>query len=287
MTSGSYIFQLGEFECISLSDGSSDYPPQSFFANVPKAQVETVLRQHNLPGDHITTPYTFLYVNTGQQRVLVDMGAGDLSPTTGMLRPNMRAAGLAPADIDTVIITHAHPDHIGGALDGQGQPVYGNARYFIWKGEWEFWFSELALAKTPERFVSTARRNLEPIQDRLTLLDQESEIIPGIRVIAAPGHTPGHIVVFVSSNNEQLLYSSDTVLYPLHLEYPDWTPIFDIIPEQAAISKRRIFDWAAREGMWVMGQHFPPFPSLGRVVKNGTRWQWQPIKAMENERSLK
>jgi glyoxylase-like metal-dependent hydrolase (beta-lactamase superfamily II) len=274
----SYHFKLGEFQCVSISDGSLDYPLQNFFANVPKEQIEEILLQRNLPTDHITTPYTYLFVNTVEHRVLVDMGAGHLAPSTGKLLQNMRAAGIEPAEIDTVMITHAHPDHIGGTLDDEGKPVYANARYFIWRNEWDFWFSETAFAKATESFVRLARENLEPIQDRLNLLDHESEILPGIRVIAAPGHTPGHMVVSISSGNEQLLYIGDTVLYPLHLEHPDWTPIYDIMPEKAAASKRRIFDLAAFEKALVIGQHFPPFPSLGYVVKKGEGWQWQPIE---------
>ena len=273
----SYRFKLGDFECVSISDGSLDYPPQNFFANVPKEQIEEVLRQRNLPTDHITTPYTYLFVNTGEHQVLVDMGAGHLAPSTGKLPQNMKAAGIEPVDIDTVTITHAHPDHIGGTLDDEGKPVYVNARYFMWKNEWDFWFSETAFAKAPESFVRLARENLEPIQDRMNLLDRESEILPGIRVIAAPGHTPGHMVVSASSGDEQLLYIGDTVLHPLHLEHPDWTPIYDIMPEKAAASKRRIFDRAAFDKALVIGQHFPPFPSLGYVVKKGEGWEWQPI----------
>ena len=112
----------------------------------------------------------------------------------------------------------------------------------------------------------------------MNLVDHESEIVPGIGAIPAPGHTPGHMVVSVSSGDERLLYIGDTVLYPLHLEHPDWIPIYDIIPEEAAASKRRIFDRAAEERALVVGQHFPPFPSVGYVVKKGEGWQWQPIE---------
>jgi glyoxylase-like metal-dependent hydrolase (beta-lactamase superfamily II) len=286
MGTNSYRFKLGKFECVSICDGSSNYPLQNFFANVPKAQVEAALQQCNLPIDFITTPDALLYVNTSEQRVLVDMGAGDLAPTTGRLLQNMRATGIDPAGIDTVIITHAHPEQVGGTLDDQGKPIYTNAHYYMWKKEWEFWFSEIAFSKTPEHFVIAARKNLEPIQDQLTLLDRESELMPGIRVMTASGHTPGHIVVSFSSGDEQLLFASDTVLYPLHLEHPDWTPIYDILPEEAAVSKRRIFDLAAEQQVLVIGHHFPPFPSLGYIVKQGVGWRWHPVEAIEAERSL-
>jgi glyoxylase-like metal-dependent hydrolase (beta-lactamase superfamily II) len=278
MNYGYYRFGLGEFDCLSLSDGSVDYPLKNFFANVPIEQVEEALQQRNLPVEYVTTPYTYLYVDTGTHRALVDMGAGALAPSTGKLLHSMQAADLDPAEIDTVLITHAHPDHIGGTLDERGRPVYTNAHYYIWKGEWEFWFSERAEAKTPAHFVTIARDNLEPLRDRVTLLDREGEVVPGIGVLFAPGHTPGHMVVSVSSGGERLLYIGDTVLYPLHLEHPDWLSIYDIVPDQAEPSKQRIFDLAAEQGTWVIGQHFPPFPSLGHVVKRGRGWQWRPIE---------
>lgn len=276
-----YRFELGDFECVCISDGGHNYPPQNFFTNVSKEQVEELLRQQNLPTDHVWTPYTYLYVNTGEHRVLVDMGAGNLFPTTGKLLQNMQAAGIDPASFDSVFITHAHPDHIGGTLDEEGNPVYVNAHYFIWKDEWKFWFSEAVSGKVPEEFITLARKNLEPIQDRMNLIEDESDVLPGIHMIAAPGHTPGHAVVSFSSDSEELLYIGDTVLYPLHLEHLDWLSMYDILPEKADPSKHKIFDYAAEKHTWVIGQHFPPFPSLGHIAKKDDGWQWQPLKTVE------
>ncbi len=276
-----YNFKLGKFNCACLHDGDVDYKPKSFFSNVPVEQIEKTLSQYNLPTDHITTPYTYLFVNTGNHRVLVDMGAGHLTDTTGNLVQNMKLAGITPSEIDTVFITHAHPDHIGGTLDNQGKPNYPNAHYFIWKDEWEFWFSDKAFETTSEFFIKTAREQLGPIKDRVTLVDQESEILQGVRVLSAPGHTPGHMVVSFSSGDEHLFYIGDAVLHPIHLEHPDWLPVFDILPDKAAVSKRRIFDLVADKKAWVIGQHFPPFPNLGHVVKTENGWKWQPVEIEE------
>jgi glyoxylase-like metal-dependent hydrolase (beta-lactamase superfamily II) len=279
MTSqGYYRFFVGEFECVCISDGGHRYPVESFFANAPTEEVETVLHQHNLPADHIWTPYTYLYANTGEHHVLVDTGAGSLFETTGRLVQNMEAAGIEPEVIDTVFITHAHPDHIGGMLDDSGAPVYPSAQYFISQDEWEFWFSEPAVQQAGEKFVAFARKHLGPAKGRVNLINDESEVLPGIRTLAAPGHTPGHVVVSFSSGGERLLYIGDSVLHPIHLEQPGWLPVYDILPDEAATTKHRIFDLAADEQVWVVGQHFPPFPSLGHIIKQGKGWRWQPIE---------
>jgi glyoxylase-like metal-dependent hydrolase (beta-lactamase superfamily II) len=277
MQAQQHSFQIGNFTCFSLLDGYVNYPIQNIYHNVPKDQVEAELRRHALPVDYVTTPYTYLLVRTGQNNVLVDMGAGDFFPSTGGLVQSLHLAGLDPGQIDTVIISHAHPDHIGGMLDERGRPVYPNAHYYLAQEEWAFWFSEAAAAKTTPAFINAARKALEPVKERVELVEGTSEILPGIKMAPAFGHTPGHMVVWIESQGQKLVYVADTVVQPLHLEHPDWLPVYDILVDKAAASKQQVFDQAAAEHALVLGQHFPPFPSLGYVTKQNGGWLWQPL----------
>jgi len=277
-----YRFKLGTFECMAVRDGTHAYPyVPAWFINAPEKHLEQVLRENNLNPEQYVSPFTCLVINTGQHRVLVDTGAGGFEPTTGKLISNLQAEGIVPEKIDTVILTHGHPDHIGGNTDSAGKPAFPNARYVMWKDEWDFWISEPSLTELniPEDIkailLASARKNLPPIHGQLDLFDHETEIVPGIQVIAAPGHTPGHMALTITSDSEQLLYISDGVLHPIHLEQPDWYSCFDFAPKQTVTTRRRLLKLAAAEKALVHAFHFP-FPGLGHVIQKGAGWQWQP-----------
>jgi len=291
MSNENFRFKVGDFECIAVSDGTHTYAPPIFplpatflFANASGEQLEQALREHNLPPEQWAewvSPYICLTVNTGKHQVLVDTGAGSLGPDTGKLLQNLKVEGIAPEDIDTVILTHGHPDHIGGNTDAGGKLNFPNARYIMWQDEWEFWTSGQAEQKLDEHvrevLLGFARKNLPPLRGQLDLIDHETELVPGLRALAAPGHTPGHMAVAVSSGEEQLLCLSDTVLHPIHLAQPGWYAGVDFVPEQIATTRRRLLNRAATEKALVLAFHFP-FPGLGHIIQKGERWEWQPIE---------
>jgi glyoxylase-like metal-dependent hydrolase (beta-lactamase superfamily II) len=285
-----FRFKVGNFQCIAVSDGTHTYAPPIFpppatllFSNAPRQELEHTLHKHNLYLEQWVewvSPYICLVVDTGEHRVLVDTGAGALTPSTGKLVQNLKIAGIAPEDIDVVVITHAHPDHIGGNTDSEGKLAFPKAKYVMWRDEWDFWTSERAEKNLDEHskdiLLGCARKNLPPIQGRLNLVDQEIEILPGIEAIAAPGHTPGQMALAISSEGEQLLCISDVVLHPIHLEQPGWHAIVDLDPKQVEATRRCILKKAAAEKALVFGFHLP-FPGLGRVSQSADTWQWQPI----------
>jgi glyoxylase-like metal-dependent hydrolase (beta-lactamase superfamily II) len=268
-------FRIGSIRCLAVHDGDVTYDTESYVANAPKEEVAIALAPHGHQPDAIPSPYTALAIQTAGRTILVDIGVGDLAPTTGHTLDNLEAAGIRREDVHIVVVTHAHPDHIGGNASG-GEAAFPAARYLIWADEWAWWTDPTRLASMPTLFADAARRHLVPLEDRVEVVSREDEIAPGVRILATPGHTEGHIAVAVESGGERLLYISDAALQPIHLEHPDWHPVFDRDPELAAKSPRRLFDDAADQNTLVVAFHFPPFPSLGRVERRGRGWTWLP-----------
>jgi glyoxylase-like metal-dependent hydrolase (beta-lactamase superfamily II) len=290
MNNRTYTFNVGDFRCIAVNDGTFAYgppfvpPPATFlFANAPKEPLEQLLRKRGLNREQWTewvSPYICLVVDTGKQCVLVDTGADGLGPSTGRLLQNLRSEGIEPGDVNTVILTHGHGDHIGGNIDSDGRVAFPKAQFVMWKDEWDFWNSDEAVLKIDEHFraafVGFARKYLPPIRDRIRLITDENEILPGIQAIAAPGHTFGHMALMISSKGERLLCLGDLALHPIHLERVQWCAPVDFSPEQLVRTRRRIFGRAADEKALVVAFHFP-FPGLGHITRMEQGWCWNPL----------
>jgi glyoxylase-like metal-dependent hydrolase (beta-lactamase superfamily II) len=274
----SHRFKLGDFDCVAVLDSIRPYPIRSLFADAPEEALERALLAHRVRSQEIDVPYICLAVGTSGGWALVDTGIGadEEDPAGGRLLVNLKAAGIEVEEIGTVILTHGHGDHIGGTSDDEGRPLYPNARYVMHRDEWAFWTSEENLRRTGrEEAIPYIRARLTALRDRFELIEGESEILPGIRAVPAVGHTPGHLVVSISSAGERLLFISDLAAHPIQIERPDWRMVFDLAPDQAAATRRRVLEGAAAEGILVHAFHFP-FPGLGHVVREGTGLRWQP-----------
>jgi glyoxylase-like metal-dependent hydrolase (beta-lactamase superfamily II) len=290
-----YRHRIGEVELIALSDGGLNYPAAMILGNVPPERAA----QYNLPEKQVFIPYTILLIKTGGQWVLNDVGAGDLgnpgdgifpgldhtTSRTNLVLPSLKAAGIDPKEIDMILITHAHPDHIGGMFDAEGNLAFPNARYYVAQKEWDYWMSAdpstveaEALRHHLELLVGEARKAFDAIKDQVTLVQGGEEIVPGVRFEATHGHTPGHAMVSVAAGEQTLYNISDVVIDPLFLEHPEWAPAIDMDAGQADKARRRFFAQAAEENALVFAHHLGPFPNLGYIVEKGDAWQWQPIE---------
>jgi glyoxylase-like metal-dependent hydrolase (beta-lactamase superfamily II) len=266
-------FKHGKFECMVVSDGNAFVPASLLFASAPGDILKQRLSDYNLKPGKIFGPLNCLVVNTGDHMVLVDTGLGHLAARIpngkkgGKLLRNLKAAGIKPEDIDTVIITHYHSDHIGGISDKKGKPTFPNATYFFWKSEWEYTVGLHQLLK----------KKLMSVQDRAEFLDEETEIIPGIKAIATPGHTPGHFILSIYSEEKEMLYISDLIAHSLHIEFPGLTMSHEYDQEQAVNSRRTILEKAVKEKILIHAFH-QDFPGLGYVVQGEKGWTWQPVE---------
>lgn len=284
---GSYGFRVGAMRCRVVSDGmlANDLPLQPMLAaNAPPEAVTAVLAERLLPPAGAVLHLNALFVDTGRNRVLIDAGSADsMGPTGGRLLANLRAAGIDPATIDTVVISHAHPDHLFGALAADGSPAFPEARILVSEPEHAFWTgpADLSRSKIDDRFrrfvTEGARRHLTALKDRIELVPSDREMVPGILARPTPGHTPGHLSFVLSSGGASLLLTSDVVHHHvLALAHPEWQVSFDVDPEQGSASRARLLDQAATDRLPVLAYHFP-YPGLGHVARRGEGYAWEPI----------
>jgi glyoxylase-like metal-dependent hydrolase (beta-lactamase superfamily II) len=209
-------------------------------------------------------------------------GVGQWQPTATSLPDNMKAAGIDPAKISTILISHFHPDHIFGLMEkGTNAPVYPNAELVVNSTEYKWWTEPGRVEKLPEgrKPLGTRIQAAFPAWKNFKLVEGEQEVTPGIRLVHAPGHTPGHSAFLVSSGNQQLMISNDTAYVPALLgPHPEWQGAYDQDGPLAVESRRKLIDRVIAEKMAICGAHFP-FPGAGSFAKDGTGYAFTPVNA--------
>ncbi|MEX5383324.1 MBL fold metallo-hydrolase [Cronobacter muytjensii] len=249
--------QVGDFLLTALSDGNMA-ASLDLLTGIPTAGADALQRTAEVaaPGEiHING-----YLIRGQGHVmLVDAGTGGLNQTGGELLAALRTLGVTPQEMDTILLTHGHPDHLGGLLDSQGAPVYPRAALWLHPLEAAFWRDDARLEGASERVqraILLARRTLDAYAPRLRFISGDTAITDGIRPVWLPGHTPGHTGFRIDSKGESLLIWGDIVHFP-HIQSarPEVSIVFDHDPAQAAATRKRLLAQAAREQLLVAGMH--------------------------------
>ena len=214
-----------------------------------------------------------LLLDTGQKLIQFDSGFGQVplfGTDSGQYPRNLAAAGVNAADIDVVLLTHPHPDHAWGLTDAAGTKSFPNADLYMSKRDFEFWTDEAKLSDpNAGAFVAGAQKAIFPYRDRLHLIQEDGEVLPGISAIATPGHTVGHTSFLIEFAGERLIYLGDVCHhYALLVPNPRWEYLYDSDAKQAVQSRLAMFDRAANERLQLLGYHFP-FPGLGRLTREG------------------
>jgi glyoxylase-like metal-dependent hydrolase (beta-lactamase superfamily II) len=268
---GYYRVMLGDFEVTALSDGIVKLPVDQLMTNTTPAQVQAMLAKSYLKAPLETSVNGYL-INTGAKLVLIDTGTAKLfGPTLGYLPANLKASGYQPEQVDEIYITHAHGDHIGGLMNGD-KMVYPNAVVRLDQRDVDF-------ALNQPQAKDAAPNPLQAYQKagKLKAFDGDTELVPGIKAIAARGHTPGHSIYAVESKGEKLMIWGDLMhVAAVQFAHPEITINFDKDSTLAMPERKKAYAEAAKQGYLVGVAHIS-FPGLGHVRAEGTGYVWEPV----------
>ncbi len=277
---GYHRMMLGDFEVTALSDGTVDLPVDQLLTNTQPGRVDQALKRAFLKAPVETSVNGYL-VNTGAKLVLVDAGAGGLfGPTLGKLVANLKASGYQPEQVDAVLVTHMHPDHVGG-LAADGRMVFPNATVHVDRHDADFWLSPANLDKAPadaKGFFQGAMASLKPYVDagRLKTHDGDTALLPGISAQGSRGHTPGHSTYVIESKGQKLVLWGDLMhVAAVQFAEPAVTIRFDTDSKAAAAQRKAAYAEAARQRHWVGAAHLS-FPGLGHLRAEGKGYVFVP-----------
>jgi len=282
-----YGFKLGSFELAAIMDSKSvrDALHPNFGGNASADEVHAVARASNIDTNRFEHPYTPVLIKTGKDLVLIDTGNGALGREYPQLRARLPDGelvtllghtGIKPEDISVVVLTHGHPDHIGGLVEG-GKPVYPNARYVFGAAEFEFWKRNENVREARKFNRELFMKICEPLAARSTFVKPGDEVVAGIRAVDVSGHSPGLMAFHIESDGKRFMITADCFTqYVMAVQKPEWYFDMDDDKDKAVASRKRMLDMLASERLMFASFHFP-FPGIGWIEKAaGGGYRWVP-----------
>lgn len=279
-STGYFKFTLGAAKLTVVSDGHFNTSARDIGINADEAEITAFMIAHFQDANSHYEHTNHIIIELGENKILVDVGSGNrFLPTTGRMLQNLANAGIDEAEITHVALTHAHPDHIWGVRDDFDEAIFPDAKYLIGKTEFDWWMTEDLVNQVEpnnQSMVLGAVNSLNAARPQLNLVSDDYEIVPGVRMIATPGHTVGHMSVIVESEGHSLLVTGDAIRDPyVSLERPDWFAKVDIDPDKTVNTRKKLLNKAAADRMAILSYHFP-FPGVGHVIKDGKAFRFIP-----------
>lgn len=264
-------YKVGDIEVISLYDGIWEKAhDENFIKGVSVEQTKAELKNARLTDEFVPVPFTILAVRTAGRLVLIDAGTGgQASPKAGQVAQNMKAAGLDPKDVKTILVSHFHGDHIFGLMTKENAQIFPDAEIIVPAAELKFWTQPVDSLPKPRQGLAQRIQATLPTWKNVKVVDGEAEVAPGIRTLPAFGHTQGHTAHVISSGGKQLISTADvTNIHALFVKHPDWQAAFDHVPDLAVETRKKVFDRAIADKAMVSGYHWG-LPNVGTISKDG------------------
>ena len=268
-----YSFTQGEFAITVIGDGDLTVPLSVFLPEATPEQQAEIAKRLGWTPPNAAAKANHAVLRKGSDIILVDTGSGTkLQPTAGKLVENLKAAGIEPATVTKVIMTHGHPDHIWGTTDANGALLFPNAMYYAGAAEWNFWMDPDLIGKMPPEmgdFIKGAQREFGAVKERVTMLKPGDDVVTGIRALDTAGHTPGHLSFEVAGGEGLIITADAAINHVVSLEHPEWKFGFDAVPDLAIRSRKALIDRAATDKIKLLGYHWTS-PGVGFAEKKGT-----------------
>jgi len=283
-----YRYKVGDIQVTVVSDGKNVFKLEdSFITNAKKDEVNAALEKAFLPRDIFTIYYGPLVINTGGKLVVIDTGNGPVAKVNskganGLFTANMAAAGFDPKDIDMVVISHFHADHVNGLLAADGTPAFPNAEILVPATEWKFWMDDGEMSRASGARMTGLFKNNRNIfeaalKKKVTPYEWGKEVAPGLLAVETAGHSPGHTSYVLSSSSDRVFIQSDVTNNPNPFATnPGWHAFFDQDADMAEKTRRRVYDMVVAEKLQLQGFHYP-FPGLANIEKDGNGYRVVPV----------